>query len=44
MNENEDIVYVIDDDAATRESLKNLVRSVGLNVDAFASGQDFLRA
>jgi len=36
------MVFVVDDDVGTRESLKNLVRSVGLRVEAFASAQDFL--
>jgi FixJ family two-component response regulator len=35
---------VIDDDASTRESLKNLIRSVGLRVDVFASAQEFLQS
>jgi two-component system response regulator FixJ len=35
-------VFVVDDDAAVRQSLALLVRSVGLNVEAFASAQDFL--
>jgi len=43
MNENEAIVFVVDDDAATRASLENLIRSVGLSVHAFESGQEFLR-
>ncbi len=37
-------VFVVDDDAPMRESLKNLVRSVGLRVEAFASAQEFLRS
>ena len=40
----EAMVFVVDDDAGTRESLKNLIRSVGLRVEAFASAQDFLRS
>ena len=44
MTESEAIVYVIDDDAQTREALKNLMRSVGLHVEVFASAQDFLRS
>jgi len=36
------MVFVVDDDAGTRESLKNLVRSVGLRVEVFASAQEFL--
>ena len=44
MAESEAIVYVIDDDAQTREALKNLMRSVGLHAEVFASAQDFLRS
>ena len=38
------IVFVVDDDAAMRRSLENLIRSVGLRVAAFASAQEFLRS
>jgi RNA polymerase sigma factor (sigma-70 family) len=44
VTESEAIVYVIDDDAQTRDGLKNLMRSVGLPVEVFASAQDFLRS
>src|ERR671919_2274027 len=44
MTEVDAVVFVIDDDAPIRESLKNLIRSVGLRVEAFASAQEFLRA
>ena len=44
MTEIDAIVFVIDDDAPIRESLRNLIRSVGLRVEAFASAQEFLRA
>ena len=44
MTESEAIVYVIDDDSQTRDGLKNLMRSVGLQVEVFASAQDFLRS
>jgi RNA polymerase sigma factor (sigma-70 family) len=44
VTESEAIVYVIDDDAQTRDALKNLMRSVGLQVEVFASAQDFLRS
>jgi FixJ family two-component response regulator len=37
------IVYVIDDDAAVRDSLSSLFRSVGLEVELFASATEFLR-
>jgi FixJ family two-component response regulator len=35
-------VYVIDDDAAMRDSLKSLLASVGLAVETFASASEFL--
>lgn len=35
-------VFVVDDDEAVRRSLEALVKSVGLNVEAFASAQEFL--
>jgi FixJ family two-component response regulator len=38
------LVFVVDDDAPMRESLKNLMRSVGLRVEAFASAQEFLHS
>ena len=44
MTESEAIVYVIDDDAQTRDALKNLMRSVGLHVEVFTSAQEFLRS
>src|SRR5262245_3985489 len=37
-----DVVYVIDDDAALRESFKTLFASVGLRVEAFGSAAEFL--
>lgn len=42
MSKTEDTVFVIDDDAPTRESLKDLIQSVGLTVELFASAQEFL--
>jgi FixJ family two-component response regulator len=36
------VVCIVDDDAAVREALDSLFRSVGLNVAAFASAADFL--
>jgi len=42
MVEEESIIYVIDDDAAIREALGSLIRSVGLCVETFASAQEFL--
>jgi FixJ family two-component response regulator len=44
MTEADAVVFVVDDDAPMRESLKNLIRSVGLRVEAFASAQQFLRS
>ncbi len=35
-------VFVVDDDAAMRASLRWLLESVGLRVETFASGRDFL--
>ena len=43
MTEPDRVVFVVDDDASLRESLKDLVQSVGLSVEAFASAQEFLR-
>src|SRR5499426_10549 len=44
MSDIDGVVFVVDDDAPLRESLKNLLRSVGLRVEAFASAQEFLRS
>lgn len=44
MSKPESIVYVVDDDESVREAIENLIRSVGLHVEAFASAQDFLRS
>ena len=44
MSEPDAMVFVVDDDAQTRDALKNLMRSVGLQVEVFASAQDFLRS
>jgi RNA polymerase sigma factor (sigma-70 family) len=40
----EAMVYVVDDDQAVRVALTDLLESVGLNVETFPSGQDFLKA
>jgi DNA-binding NtrC family response regulator len=42
MNERNALVFVVDDDRSIRESLKNLIRSVGLDVQTFSSAQEFL--
>ena len=44
MTEPDRVVFVVDDDASLRESLKDLIRSVGLRVEAFASAQEFLHS
>jgi FixJ family two-component response regulator len=44
MTEADAIVFVVDDDESVRQSLKNLIGSVGLKVQAFASAQEFLRS
>ena len=38
------VVFVIDDDASVRAALSSLVRSVGLQVEVFASASEFLAA
>jgi FixJ family two-component response regulator len=43
MTEAKPIVFVVDDDAAVREALKSLIRSVGLQVELFDSAQEFLQ-
>ena len=42
MHEDNPCVFVVDDDQSTRESLRNLLRSTGLNVQTFASAHEFL--
>jgi FixJ family two-component response regulator len=37
------MVFIVEDDAPLRESLQDLLRSVGLRVEAFASAPEFLR-
>jgi FixJ family two-component response regulator len=41
---NDAMVFVIDDDESIRESLRSLLRSVGLGVETFASAQAFLQS
>jgi two-component system response regulator DctR len=38
----EQMVFIVDDDAAVCDSIKELVESVGLRAESFASGQTFL--
>lgn len=40
----EQTVFVVDDDAAVRDSLSWLIKSVGLKVETFGSAQEFLAA
>jgi len=42
MTERPPIVFIVDDDASVRESLKSLIRSVGLHVELFGSATEFL--
>src|SRR5262249_1060452 len=44
MMDAEALVFVVNDDASMRESLQNLLRSVGLRVEAFTSAQEFLHS
>jgi two-component system response regulator FixJ len=43
-NNSRPTVFIVDDDAAVRDALKFLLRSVGHPVETFASAQDFLDA
>jgi FixJ family two-component response regulator len=43
MKRSDPVVFVIDDDASVRSALKSLIRSVGLEVEAFSSGFEFLQ-
>jgi FixJ family two-component response regulator len=42
--EGESVVFVVDDDASVRESLAELLASVGLRVEAFGSAAQFLQS
>jgi len=44
MNEDQAVVYVIDDDESIREALRSLLSTVGLDVRTFATTRDFLEA
>src|SRR4051812_28001802 len=44
MNDNDQVVCVIDDDVSARESIVGLARSAGLDVEAYASAQEYLAA
>ena len=42
MKESEPMVFVVDDDESLRKALKRLIKSVGMNVETFATARDFL--
>lgn len=42
MSEEQPIVYVVDDDASVRESVSDLLRSIGQEVQSFGSAREFL--
>jgi len=42
-DQDEATVFVVDDDAAVRQALSSLIRSVGLTVEVFSSAKDFLQ-
>lgn len=44
MSEAENIVFIVDDDEAVRDSLCFLLKSVGITGNAFSSGNEFLEA
>ncbi len=44
MSEQPALVFVVDDDASMRTALRRLMRSVGFDVEVFASAQEFLAA
>ena len=43
MNKEQAVVFVIDDDVSVREAVEDLFRSVGLEVELFASAGEFLQ-
>src|SRR3984893_5492241 len=44
MTEEQPVVFVIDDDASVRDAVEDLLRSVGLEVESFASTQVFVQS
>lgn len=42
MSKTEPIVFVVDDDAAVRHAIKDLLESVGIRAETFRSGREFL--
>ena len=43
MNSARSMVFVVDDDQSVREALSSLIRSVGLDVETYASAHEYLR-
>jgi len=43
MTDTDPIVFIVDDDDSVRKALTRLIKSVGLNVETFASAHDFLK-
>jgi FixJ family two-component response regulator len=44
MHDGHPVVFVVDDDVSVRDSLRNLLRSLGLRVETFSTAQEFLSA
>jgi len=42
MTKGHPLIAIVDDDVSVRRALKRLVRSLGMNAEIFASGQEFL--
>ena len=40
--ETKPIIYIVDDDESVRRAMKRLISSMGINVQTFASGREFL--
>jgi FixJ family two-component response regulator len=43
MSESRPVIFIVDDDASVREAVGNLLDSVGLQAQAFASAEEFLK-
>src|SRR5262249_32085899 len=44
MSDDQPVVFIVDDDSSMRDTLSDVMRSVGLEVQTFKSPQDFLRS
>lgn len=42
MTNNESVIYIVDDDPAVRDSLRMLIKRLGLTIKTYASGEAFL--